>query len=190
MIVSCAVTGSVHVPSQSPHLPVTPEEIAEAAIGAVRAGAAIVHLHARDPQTGRPTSDPGVYAQFLPQIADGCDGVINMTTGGAVGMSLDQRLAAVGRFGPELCSLNMGSMNLGLFAMASSIKSFQHDWEEPYLEGSRDLVFKNTFKDVEEIVTRMTAQGTRFEFECYDVGHLYNLAHFADRGLVEPPFFV
>jgi uncharacterized protein (DUF849 family) len=190
VIISCAVTGSIHVPSLTPHLPITPGEIADGAIGAANAGAAIVHLHARDPQDGRPTPDPDVYAEFLPEIAASSDVVINITTGGGHGMSLDERLAAARRFRPELCSLNMGSMNFGLYPMASGIEQFRHDWEPAYLENSRDFIFKNTFQDVERIVSELGAEGTRFEFECYDVGHLYNLAHFLDRGLVEPPLFV
>jgi uncharacterized protein (DUF849 family) len=189
-IVSCAVTGAIHVPSLTPYLPITPEEIAEHAIGAAGAGAAILHLHARDPETGRPTPDPGVYAQFLADIHAGTDAVVNITTGGGLGMSLDERLAAVRRFDPELCSLNMGSFNFGIFPMAAGIAEFKHDWEQPYLEGTTDFIFKNTFADIETIVTEIGARGTRFEFECYDVGHLYNLAHFLDRGVVAPPLFV
>ena len=191
VIVSCAVTGSVHVPSQSPYLPITADEIAEAAIGAAREGAAILHFHARDPETGRPTPDPDAYAAFLPRVrAEGGGAVINITTGGASGMSLDERLRAVRRFEPELCSLNMGSMNFGMFPMAAAIESFRFDWEERFLENTRSWIFQNTFKDIEEIVGELRQNGTRFEFECYDVGHLYTLAHFLDRGLVEPPVFV
>lgn len=190
VIISCAVTGSIHVPSLTPHLPVTPEQIAEGAIGAAEAGAAIVHLHARDPQNGRPTPDPDVYARFLPEIAARSDVVINITTGGGHGMSLDERAAAARRFEPELCSLNMGSMNFGLYPMLDGIREFRHDWEPGYLERSRDFIFKNTFQDIERLVTELGAAGTRFEFECYDVGHLYTLAHFLDRGLVRPPLFV
>ena len=189
-IVSCAVTGAIHVPSLTPHLPITPEQIAEQAIGAAEAGAAILHLHAQQPETGRPTPDPEVFGRFLPAIDEGTDAVINITTGGGLGMSLDDRLAAVRRFSPELCSLNMGSFNFGIFPMAAGISEFKYEWEHPYLEMTRDFIFKNTFLDIETIVTEIGAGGTRFEFECYDVGHLYNLAHFLDRGLVEPPLFV
>jgi uncharacterized protein (DUF849 family) len=189
-IISCAITGAIHVPSLTPHLPITPAEIAESAVGAAEAGAAIVHLHARDPETGRPTPDPDVFAQFLPEIFERTDAVINITTGGGLGMSLDDRLAAARRFSPELCSLNMGSFNFGIFPMAAGISQFKHDWEHPYLEMTRDFIFKNTFLDVETIVGEMSERGTRFEFECYDVGHLYNLAHFLDRGVVQPPLFV
>jgi uncharacterized protein (DUF849 family) len=189
-IVSCAVTGAIHVPSLTPHLPITPEQIAEQAIGAAEAGAAILHLHARHPETGRPTPDPDVYARFLPEIHAGTDAVINITTGGGLGMSLDDRLAAVRRFSPELCSLNMGSFNFGIFPMAAGISEFKYEWEHPYLEMTRDYIFKNTFLDIETIVTEVAAGGTRFEFECYDVGHLYNLAHFLDRGAIKPPLFV
>ena len=190
VIISCAITGPIHVPSSTPHLPITPEQIAESAIGAAHAGAAILHLHARDPQTGEPTPDPDVFERFLPEIRGATDAVINITTGGGHGMSLDERTAAAQRFKPELCSLNMGSMNFGTFPMAAGIERFQHDWEPRYLEMTRDYIFKNTFTDIETIVTRFAAEGTRFEFECYDVGHLYTLAHFLDRGLVQPPLFV
>jgi 3,5-dioxohexanoate:acetyl-CoA acetone transferase len=189
-IVSCAVTGAIHVPSLTPHLPITPEQIAEQAIGAAEAGAAILHLHARHPESGRPTPDPDVYARFLPAIDEASDAVINITTGGGLGMSLDDRLAAVRRFSPELCSLNMGSFNFGIFPMAAGISQFKYEWEHPYLEMTRDFIFKNTFLDIDTIVTEVGAGGTRFEFECYDVGHLYNLAHFLDRGVVQPPLFV
>jgi uncharacterized protein (DUF849 family) len=190
VIVSCAVTGAIHVPSQSAHLPITPEEIAEQAIGAAQAGAAIVHLHARDPHTGAPTPDPDVFGRFLPQIRVGCDAVINITTGGGHGMSLEERTAAATRFKPELCSLNMGSMNFAIFPMRAGIAEFKHEWEPRYLEMTRDYIFRNTFKDIESVVTSLSAEGTRFEFECYDVGHLYSLAHFLERGVVEPPLFV
>jgi uncharacterized protein (DUF849 family) len=189
-IISCAVTGAIHVPSLTPHLPITPEQISEQAIGAAEAGAAILHLHARHAETGRPTPDPDVYARFLPDIHAGTEAVINITTGGGLGMSLDDRLAAVRRFKPELCSLNMGSFNFGIFPMAAGISEFKYEWEHPYLEMTRDYIFKNTFLDIETIVTEVGAGGTRFEFECYDVGHLYNLAHFLDRGVVKPPLFV
>jgi uncharacterized protein (DUF849 family) len=190
VIVSCAITGAIHVPSVSEYLPITPAEIADSAIGAARAGAAIVHLHARDPQTGRPTPDPDVFAQFLPEISEGCDSVINITTGGGQGMTLEERSQAARRFKPELSSLNMGSMNFGLFPVLDRVKEFKRSWEPEYLEASRDFIFRNTFTDVERLVTELGANGTRFEFECYDVGHLYNLAHFVDRGLVKPPMFV
>jgi uncharacterized protein (DUF849 family) len=190
VIVTCAITGSIHVPSQTPHLPITPEEIADAAIGAAEAGAAIVHLHARDPATGRPTPDPDVFARFLPAIAARSDVVINITTGGGHGMTLEERTRAARTFKPELCSLNMGSMNFGLFPLLDKIGEFGHPWEPEYLEMTRDFIFRNTYEDIEKIVTEFSAEGTRFEFECYDVGHLYNLAHFLDRGLVEPPLFV
>jgi uncharacterized protein (DUF849 family) len=189
-IVSCAITGAVHLPSQTPYLPITPQQIAASAIEAAHAGAAIVHLHAREPETGAPTADPEVFAEFIAQIADSCDAVINISTGGGLGMSLEDRTAAARRFKPELCSLNMGSMNFGIFGMADRVTHFQHAWEPQYLEMTRDLVFKNTFKDIEGIVSEFSEYGTRFEFECYDIGHLYTLAHFLDRGVVEPPLFV
>ena len=190
VIVSCAVTGAIHVPSLTPHLPITPQQIAESAIGAAQAGASILHLHARDPADGRPSHDPAVFAQFLPQIHEATDAVLNLTTGAGHGMTLEQRTAAARAFSPELCSLNMGSMNFGIFPMIAGVSRFQHDWEREYLEMTRDFVFRNTFKDIEWVVRTIAEQGTRFEFECYDVGHLYTLAHFAQAGVVEPPFFV
>ena len=190
VIVSCAITGSIHVPSVTDYLPITPDEIAEGAIGAAEAGAAIVHLHARDPSNGRPTPDPEIFAEFLPKIRHGCDAVINITTGGGHGMTLEERSAAARVFKPELCSMNMGSMNFGLFPVIDRVAEFKHPWEREYLEGSRDFIFRNTYKDIERLVTELGENGTRFEFECYDVGHLYNLAHFVDRGLVKPPLFV
>jgi uncharacterized protein (DUF849 family) len=190
VIISCAITGAIHVPSLTPHLPITPSQIAENAIGAAEAGAAIVHLHARDPEDGRPTPDPEVFVQFLPEIGAANDVVINITTGGGHGMSLEERTAAARRFQPELCSLNMGSMNFGLFPMLDRIGDFRHEWEPDYLEMTRDFIFKNTFKDIESIVSDLGASGTRFEFECYDVGHLYNLAFLLEKGIVEPPLFV
>ena len=191
VIISCAVTGSIHTPSMSPHLPITPEEIASQAIEAVEAGASVLHLHARDPIDGRPTPDPAVFMQFLPRIKQQTDAVINITTGGGQSMSLDDRLAAALAASPELASLNMGSMNFGLFPALTRYKDFQHDWEPTYLESSRDWIFRNTFKDIETILQRLGQDhGTRFEFECYDVGHLYTLAHFLDRKLVTPPLFV
>jgi uncharacterized protein (DUF849 family) len=190
VIISCAVTGSIHVPSQTPYLPITPAEIAQGAIGAAEAGAAIVHLHARDPETGRPTPDPDVFAQFLPEIKERTDVVINITTGGGHGMTVEERTRAARRFKPELCSLNMGSMNFGLFPVLERIGEFTHQWEPEYLEMTRDFIFRNTYADIEWIVRELGAEGTRFEFECYDVGHLYNLAYFLQRGLVEPPLFL
>jgi len=191
VIISCAVTGSIHTPSMSAYLPVTPDEIARQAIDAATAGASVLHLHARDPIDGRPTPDPEVFMQFLPRIKEGCDAVVNITTGGGQGMSLDQRLAAALRASPELASLNMGSMNFGLFPALNRYTQFQHDWERAYLESTRDWIFRNTFADIESILERLGKDhGTRFEFECYDTGHLYTLAHYLDRKLVVPPFFV
>lgn len=190
VIISCAVTGSIHTPSMSPHLPVTPQQIADSAIGAARAGAAILHLHARDPETGRPSSAPEVYRQFLPIIRDGCDGIINITTGGGLGMTLDERLAAAKWAEPEIASMNMGSLNFNISGAGARIRAFKNDWEQPYLEMTKDFILSNTFTQIERGMTELGALGTRFEFECYDVGHLYNLAHFADRGIVKPPYFV
>ena len=191
VVITCAVTGSIHTPTMSPHLPLTPDEVASQAIEAAEAGAAILHLHARDPKDGRPTPDPQVFMQFLPRIKQASDAVINITTGGGHGMTLAERLAAPLRASPEMCSLNMGSMNFGLFPMLARYKDFQHDWERQHLENSRDFIFRNTFKDIEYILKNLgEAHGTRFEFECYDIGHLYTLAHFLDRKLVTPPLFV
>jgi uncharacterized protein (DUF849 family) len=190
VIITCAVTGSIHTPSMSPHLPVTAEQIAEAAIGAAEAGAAIVHLHARHPGDGRPDQSPERFAPFLRIIKQRSNCVVNITTGGAATMTIEERLKPVAQFKPEVASLNMGSMNFGLFPMLGRFKEFKHDWERPYLEGSRDRIFKNTFADIEKILTTCAHNGTRFEIECYDIGHLYTLAHFVDRGLVKPPFFV
>ena len=191
VIITCAVTGSIHTPTMSPHLPLTPDEVASQAIGAAEAGAAILHLHARDPKDGRPTPDPKVFMQFLPRIKQATDAVINITTGGGHGMTLEERLAAPLQASPEMCSLNMGSMNFGLFPMLQRYKEFKYDWERQHLENSRDFIFRNTYKDIERILRDLgEAHGTRFEFECYDVGHLYNLAHFLDRKLVKPPLLV
>lgn len=190
VIITCAVTGSIHTPSMSPHLPVTPDQIAAEAIAAVEAGAAIVHLHARDPETGRPTQDPALFQRFLPRIKQATKAVVNITTGGSAAMTVEDRLRPAAQFQPEVASLNMGSMNFGLFPMLNRFSEFQHDWEPTYLENSRDLVFKNTFKDIEHILKTCSGNGTRFEFECYDISHLYTLAHFLDRKLVTPPLFV
>jgi uncharacterized protein (DUF849 family) len=190
VIITCAVTGSIHTPSMSPHLPVTAEEIAEAAIGAAEAGAAIVHLHARNPVDGLPDQSPEAFAPFLRVIKQRADCVVNITTGGASTMTIEERLRPVAFFKPEVASLNMGSMNFGLYPMLARFKDFRHEWERPYLEGSRDRVFKNTFADIERILATCADNSTRFEVECYDIGHLYTLAHFVDRGLVKAPFFV
>jgi uncharacterized protein (DUF849 family) len=190
VIITCAVTGAIHTPSMSPHLPVTPDEIADAALGAAEAGAAIVHLHARDPETGKPDQSPEAFAAFLPRIKQQSDCVINLTTGGAPWMTVEERVRPAATFKPEVASLNMGSMNFGLFPMLERFKDFQHDWERQHLENSRDLVFKNTYKDIEFVLRTCADNDTRFEFECYDISHLYNLAHFLERGLVKPPLFV
>ena len=191
VIITCAVTGSIHTPTMSPHLPLTPDEVATQAIEAADAGAAILHLHARDPRDGRPTPDPAVFMQFLPRIKQATKAVVNITTGGGHGMTLEERLAAPLKASPEMCSLNMGSMNFGLYPMLARYKEWKHAWEPKHLEASRDFIFRNTFKDIEYILKNLgEAHATRFEFECYDVGHLYTLAHFLDRKLVRPPLFV
>src|ERR1700758_4869932 len=190
IIITCAVTGAIHTPSMSPYLPVTSDQIAEASIGAAKAGAAIVHLHARNPGNGKPDHSPAAFAAFLARIKESTDVVVNLTSGGAPYMGIEERIQPAVAFKPELASLNMGSINFGLFPMLERFKEFRHSWERDYLESSRDLVFRNTFKDVEYALQTCAGNGTRFEFECYDVGHLYNLAHFLDRGLVKPPLFV
>ena len=190
VIITCAPTGAIHTPSMSPYLPVTADEIAKAAIDAAQAGAAILHLHARDPVDGKPSQDPALFVPFLEKIKASTDAVINITTGGSPHMTVEDRMRPVMQFKPEVASLNMGSMNFGLFPMLDRYKDLKHDWERQHLENSRDLVFKNTYKDIETILRRGTDNGTRFEFECYDISHLYNLAHFMDRGLVSGPFFV
>ena len=190
VMITCAVTGSIHTPSMSPHLPITAEQIADAAIGAAEAGAALVHLHARNPVDGRPDQSPEAFAPFLKVIKQRSNCVINITTGGAPGMTIEERLRPCAVFKPEVASLNMGSMNFGLFPMLERQKEFKYDWEKPALEASRDRVFKNTFADIEHILTTCASNNTRFEIECYDISHLYTLRHFVDRGLVKPPFFI
>ncbi len=190
VIITCAITGGIHTPSMSTHLPVTPDQIAANAIEAAEAGAAILHLHARNPEDGRPTQDPEAFARFLPRIKQATDAVLNLTTGGSPTMTVEERLQPALKFAPEVASLNMGSMNFGLYPMLGRYESFQHDWEPAYLEKTRDTVFRNTFKDIEHILEHCGGNGTRFEFECYDTSHLYNLAHFRDRGLVEGPLFI
>lgn len=191
IIISCAITGGVHTPTLSPHLPITPVQIAEQSIAAAQAGAAILHLHARDPRDGRPTPDPDVFMQFLPRIAERTDAVINITTGGSLSMTLDQRLQGALRAQPEMASLNMGTINFAFFGMAAKARAWQYDWEEPYIKSTDEGIFRNTFKDIRTIIERLgKGCNTRFEFECYDVGHLYNLAYFVDAGLVQPPFLV
>lgn len=190
IIITCAVTGGAHTPSMSDALPVTPDEIATQAIDAAEAGAAILHLHARVPETGQPTGDPDVYARFLPVIRQRCDAVVNLTTGGSATMPLADRLAAAIRFRPEMCSLNMGSINFAFHGAGRRIETWKHAWEKDYVLNSDDYIFRNTFRDIERIILTMREGGTRFEHECYDVGHLYNLAYFVEAGIVEPPFFI
>ena len=190
VIITCAVTGAIHTPTMSPYLPITPDEIAQAALGAAQAGAAIVHLHARNPKDGSPTQDPEVFRQFLPKIRAESDVVINLTTGGAPTMTVEERLQPALRLKPEVASLNMGSMNFGLYEMLGRYKAFKYDWEKPYLAGSDDRIFKNTFKDIERILESCRENETRFEIECYDIGHLYTAAHFLERRLIKPPLFI
>lgn len=191
VIITCAPTGGIHTPTMSPHLPITPEDIAAASVEAAEAGAAIIHLHARDPETGRPDPRPELFLEFMPEIAKGCDAVLNVSTGGGLGMTREQRLRAAVATSPEMASLNVGSLNFGIFPMLGKYSQWKHDWEPTFLEMTRDFVFKNTFADLEYIVKELgQGHGTRFEFECYDLGHLYNLAWLIDQGWIQPPFFV
>lgn len=191
VIITCAPTGGIHTPTMSPHLPVTPDEIAQASIEAAGSGAAIIHLHARNPETGQPDPRPELFQQFMPRIANDCDAVINVSTGGGLGMTREERLRAAVATSPEMASLNVGSLNFGIFPMLEKYSQWKHDWEPEFLEMTRDFVFKNTFADLEYIVKELAGgHGTRFEFECYDLGHLYNLAWLIDQGWLEPPFFV
>jgi uncharacterized protein (DUF849 family) len=190
VIISCAVTGAIHTPTMSEFLPITPTQITNAAIGAANAGASIIHIHARDPVTGRPDQSPEAFAKFLPQICQSTDAILNITTGGSPFMKVEERVLPALKFKPELASLNMGSMNFGLFPLLKKYQSFKHSWERDHLEKSNDLVFKNTFKDIEFVLNSCSDNGTKFEFECYDTAHLYNLAHFVDRKLIDPPFFI
>ncbi|MWV29303.1 3-keto-5-aminohexanoate cleavage protein [Aurantiacibacter rhizosphaerae] len=190
VIITCAVTGSIHTPSMSDALPITPDQIAEQAIAAAEAGAAMLHLHARNPETGQPDQNPELFKQFLPRIKQSTDAIINITTGGGLGMSLDDRLAAAKWAQPEIASMNMGSVNFNISAAGAKIDQWQHDWEKPYLDMTKDFILSNTFAQIERGISELSAQGTRFEFECYDIAHLYNLAHFADRKIIEPPFFI
>lgn len=191
VIITCAVTGGIHTPSMSPHLPITPTQIANEAVAASEAGASIIHLHARDPENGRPTADPDMFMEFLPIIKQGSDAVINISTGGGLGMTLEERLAAANRASPEMASLNMGSMNFGIFPMLEKYRDFQHAWEPEFLDMTRDFIFRNTFRDIEFVLRSLGEEhGTRFEMECYDLGHLYTVAHFVDSGLIKPPFFI
>ena len=190
VIITCAITGAIHTPSMSKYLPITPNDIADAAILAAQAGASILHLHARDPENGKPTQNPEIFKKILPLIIKETDAVINITTGGSPHMTVQERMIPASVFKPELASLNMGSMNFGLYPMLDRFSEFNHTWEKDNLEKSRDLVFKNTFQDIETILQIGEDNGTRFEFECYDISHLYNLKHFVDRNLVKPPFFI
>jgi len=190
VIITCAVTGAIHTPSMSPYLPVTPEEIIEASVEAANAGAAIIHLHARDPVTGKPDQSPEAFGKFLPQIKSRTNAVLNLTSGGSPFMKIDERIQPSMRFSPEVASLNLGSFNFALFPMLERFTEFEHAWEREHLENSRDLIFRNTFKDIEYALKACAENDTRFELECYDIGHLYNLAHFADKGSIKPPFFI
>ncbi|MEM7171785.1 MAG: 3-keto-5-aminohexanoate cleavage protein [Pseudomonadota bacterium] len=191
VIITCAVTGGIHTPTMSPHLPITPQQIAEQSIAAAEAGASIIHLHARDPETGRPAHDPDVFMQFLPIIKQSSDAVVNITTGGGLGMTLEERLAAAMRAKPEMASLNMGSINFGLYPLLQKYDEWQFEWEPKFLEMTKDFIFRNTFADIEHVLRTLGEEhGTKFEMECYDLGHLYNVAHFVDRGLIKPPFFL
>ena len=191
VIITCAPTGGIHTPTMSPHLPITPDEIAKASIEAAEAGAAIIHLHARDPETGKPDPSAERFMEFLPRIKQSTKAVVNISTGGGLGMTREERLRAATRASPEMASLNVGSLNFGLFPLLQKFKEWKHDWEPKMLEMTKEFIFKNTFADIEYILKELgEGHGTRFEFECYDLGHLYNLAHFVDNGMIKPPFFV
>ena len=190
VIITCAVTGAIHTPTMSPHLPITPDEITREALAAAEAGASILHLHARNPETGQPDQTPEAFGRFLPRIKQGTNAVINITSGGSAYMKVEERILPAAVFKPEVASLNMGSINFGLFPLLEKYKDFKFEWERQHLENTRDLVFRNTFRDIEYILTTLSGNGTRFEFECYDIAHLYNLRHFLDRGLVKPPLFI
>ena len=190
VIITCAVTGAIHTPTMSPHLPITPDEITREALAAAEAGASILHLHARNPETGQPDQTPEAFGRFLPRIKQGTNAVINITSGGSPYMKVEERILPAAVFKPEVASLNMGSINFGLFPLLEKYKDFKFEWERQHLENTRDLVFRNTFRDIEYILTTLSGNGTRFEFECYDIAHLYNLRHFLDRGLVKPPLFI
>jgi uncharacterized protein (DUF849 family) len=190
VIISCAVTGAIHTPSMSPYLPITAEQIADSSIAAAHAGAAIIHLHARDPVTGKPDQRPEAFTPFLKVIKERCDAIVNLTTGGSPYMTVQERMLPAKILKPEVASMNMGTMNFGLFPMLKRYKEFRHAWERPYLEGSKDLIFRNTYGDLETVLTELSANDTRYEFECYDTSHLYNLAHFIERGFIKAPFFV
>lgn len=190
VIITCAITGAIHTPTMSPYLPITPDEITAEALAAAEAGAAILHLHARDPENGKPDQTPEAFARFLPRIKQGTNAAINITTGGSPYMTIEERVLPAAKFKPEVASLNMGSINFGLYHLVDKYDTFKFDWEKPHLESTKDLVFRNSFQDIEFVLKTCYENDTRFEFECYDIAHLYNLAHFADRGLVKPPFFV
>jgi len=190
VIITCAVTGAIHTPTMSPHLPITPDEITREGLAAAEAGASILHLHARNPETGQPDQTPAAFGRFLPRIKQGTNAVINITTGGSPYMKVEERVLPAATFKPEVASLNMGSINFGLFPLLEKYKDFKFEWERQHLENTRDLVFRNSFREIEYILKTCADNGTRFEFECYDIAHLYNLRHFLDRGLVKPPLFV
>jgi uncharacterized protein (DUF849 family) len=190
VIITCAITGSIHTPTMSPHLPITPDDIVRDSVAAAEAGAAMIHLHARMPENGKPTQDPKMFEQFMSRIKQQTGAILNITTGGGLGMTLDQRLAPAKHFAPEVASMNMGSMNFNIAGSAAKIEKFKYDWERPYLESTTEFIMSNTFGQMERGMRELGAQGTKFEFECYDLGHLYNLAHFVDRKIVEPPLFI
>lgn len=190
VIVTCAVTGAIHTPSMSEYLPITPDEITADAIGAAEAGASILHLHARDPETGKPDQTPEGFQKFLPRVKQGTNAVVNITTGGSPFMAVEERVQPAAQFKPEVASLNMGSINFGLYPLLNKYKEFKFEWEREHLAGTRDLVFRNSFENIEYILNTCSSNGTRFEFECYDIAHLYNVRHFADRGIIKPPFFI
>ncbi|MEV1128743.1 3-keto-5-aminohexanoate cleavage protein [Agromyces sp. NPDC049794] len=190
MIISTAVTGSVNVPSQSEYLPLSAEEVVTASLEAAAAGSAIIHLHARHPD-GRPAFEASVFEEIIPAILAETDVVINMSTGGSSQMTIEERLAGAVRFSPELASLNMGSMNFVYSGIADKVTKWRYEWEKPYVQGTYSHPFINSFDKIEYVLRELgEGGGTRFEFECYDIGHLYTLAYFADKGLAAPPFMI
>lgn len=191
VIITCATTGGIHTPTMSEHLPITPSQIAQASVEAAEAGAAIIHLHARNPENGKPDPNPDLFMDFLPRIKQQSNAVLNVSTGGGLGMTREERLRAAVRASPEMASLNVGSLNFGIFPMMAKYKDWKHDWEPKFLEMTKDFIFRNTFADIEYVIRELgEGHGTRFEFECYDLGHLYNLAWIVEQGWVKPPFFI
>ncbi len=191
-IITCAITGAIHTPTMSDALPVTPDQIAEQAIEAAHAGAAILHLHGRHPDTGAPSVNPDHFKDMLPRIRAQTDAIINISTGGSITMSIDDRLAPASWASPEMCSLNMGSLNFSVHPLADRYKTWKHDWEEAYVRGTENGIFRNTFADIKKVAERMggAPHNAKFEHECYDVGHLHNLDFCLRQGMFKAPIFL